>query len=179
MKESSTLWINQNRLWIKNAAAAALLSIFALLLLTVVMPEIFSTWYLAATSKRPTLAEIERELAVEKIHRDELRYLLDSLDLDDSQQRPYQAILTAIRERCDRQQIALIGYDQLQQSQRQSNKVSSYRLLVEGRFHAMALLLADLEALPHGLTIQSLALEQKSPGSDLLRGVLVISAGVL
>ncbi len=178
MNENSKLWINQNRFWLTNMAAVALLSITLLSLLTTVVPATFTELYLTVASDRPTLDEVANELTIEQMHQNELRSQLDSLASHENLQRTYEAILSAIRKRCDRRQVSLIGYDRIQQSRPQSDQIACYRLVVGGRFSSLALLLADLEVLPQNLTIQSMTLEQGPQSSASIRGVLLVSTGV-
>lgn len=178
MQGSSRLWVRQNRLWVKNATVAALVSTLLLALAIKVVPDLVSSWPLTASPERPALAEMIDELAIEQTRNKLLLARLDSLKLAKDLSRSSQTVLTAIRQRCDCRQVTLVGYDRILSNQRTGDQILSYRLLIQGRFHAIARLLADLEALPHGLTVQSFTLESRTLNSELIQGVFVISTGV-
>lgn len=178
MRTSKEAWLLQNRLWLQLAATSIILGVVLIFAALTFIPQIYPFWSKALSSGQPTIAEIESEQLVEETRRKQLVARLDSLKSETDTREFDQKILSEVKKCCLQWQVALTGYDRVPAEQRASKATITYRLLLEGKFHAVTLLIADLESLPFELSILTLALETKATGSDELRGILVIQSEV-
>lgn len=178
MRTSKEAWLLQNRLWLQLTATSIVLGVVLIFAALTFIPQIYPFWSKALSSGQPTIAEIESEQLVEETRRTQLVTILDSLKSETDTREFDQKILSEVKKCCLRQQVALTGYDRVQVDQRASKATITYRLLLEGKFRTVTLLIADLESLPFGLSIPTFALESQGTGSGELRGVLVIQSEV-
>lgn len=167
----------QNRFWLQLVTTSIVLGGILIIVAVALIPPVFSFWSKTISSDQPTLVEISSEQLVEEMRRKQLIASLDSLKSEIGTQGFDQAILTNVKECCLRRQVTLTSYDRVQADRQSSSSTVSYRLLIEGEFRSVTLLIADLESLPFDLSIPTLALERQVTGSDKLRGILVIQTG--
>lgn len=177
MDSNSKLWMIHNRFWLRNAAAAGVLSCLLIVLAVKSAPEFYAIGGQLMSTGQPSYSQLVQDLSAEQIRREQVVAKLDSLKMIADTEKPEETVLLAVQECCQVRQVTITGYDRLQPNSRAGGQIISYRLLIEGRFHALALLVADLEALSNHLTVQSLNLESKVMGPERLRGALVVFAG--
>lgn len=141
-------------------------------------PQIAGFWIQSASSQQSTLAEVNSELSSERDLERMLAESLDSLKAIAATERSEQAILSAIQESCRKQAVVMKSYDRTQSNSKSNSRSLAYRLVVEGDFRSLTLLVSELESLPFALSIQSLAIERTLQEQSKLRGIVVVLSGV-
>lgn len=141
-------------------------------------PQIASFWIQSASSRQSTLAEVDNELSVARDLEKKLAESLDSLRTMADSERSEQAILSAIQESCRNQAVVMKSYDRTQSNSKSNSRSLAYRLVVEGDFRSLTLLVSELESMPFALSIQSLAMERTLQEQSKLRGIIVVLSGV-